>query len=153
MPNSASVPQTRSSESAPPLPAKAASSDAGTGPASTQAIRGGTAIRFPSAMACETDSGDALAQRLDRVRFPCRLVGADAADPREAHCEAGFVPPRFVDRIEGDFEDQALVGLADRSEAIDRVGADMVIEPFQLLVGEAEIGLAHGQQLALGRPG
>ena len=54
----------------------------------------------------------------------------------------------LVDRIEGDFEHQGLLDLADRAEALDRVVADEAVEPFQLLVGEAEIGLADRQQLA-----
>ena len=53
-----------------------------------------------------------------------------------------------MDRIEGDFEDQLLLDLADRAEAADRVVAHEAVEPFQLLVGEAEIGLADRQQLA-----
>jgi hypothetical protein len=55
-----------------------------------------------------------------------------------------------VDRIEGDLEHQALLDLAHRAEALDRVAADEAVEPFQLLVGEAEIGLADRQQLAFG---
>ena len=55
---------------------------------------------------------------------------------------------REVDRIEGDFEHQGLLDLADRAEALDRVVAHEPVEPFQLLVGEAEIGLADRQQLA-----
>ena len=57
-----------------------------------------------------------------------------------------------VDRIERDFEHQALLDLAHRPEALDRVAADPAVEPFQFLVGEAEIGLADRKQLALLAP-
>ena len=59
---------------------------------------------------------------------------------------AGLVALAVVDRIERDLEHQALVGLAHRAEAVDGVLAHMAVEPFQLLVGEAEIGLADRQQ-------
>ena len=81
-----------------------------------------------------------------------RLVGADSADAREAHREAGLVARARVDRIEGDFEHQALLDLAHRPEALDRVAADPAVEPLQLLVGEAEIGLADRKQLTLVGP-
>ena len=54
----------------------------------------------------------------------------------------------MVDRIEGDFEHQRFLHLADRAEALDRLVADEPVEPFQFLVGEAEIGLADRQQVA-----
>src|SRR4051812_4503589 len=93
-------------------------------------------------------SGRRFAQPLDRVGFGRRLVGADPRDAGKAHGEAGFVALAGVDRIEGDLEHQALLDLAHRAEALDGVGAHPTVEPFQLLVGEAEIGLADRQQLA-----
>src|SRR5690242_14424196 len=81
-----------------------------------------------------------------------RFVDANAADAGEAHRQTGLVPGARVDRIEGDLQHQALLDLAHRSEALDRVTADPAIEPFQLLVGEAEIGLPDGEQLAAFRP-
>ena len=33
----------------------------------------------------------------------------------------------------------------DRTKALDGMAADPSVEPFQLFVGEAEIGLTHGQ--------
>ncbi len=85
-------------------------------------------------------------QCLDPVRFMRGLVPADAVDARETHGQARLVPLAGVDRIERDFEHQRLVGFAHRAEAVDGVLAHMPVEPFQLLVGEAEIGLADRQQ-------
>src|SRR5206468_1698512 len=77
------------------------------------------------------------------------FVDPYAADPRKAHGEAGLVARARMDRVEGHFEDQALLDLAHRTETLDRVPADPSVEPFQLLVGEAEIGFAHRKQLIL----
>ena len=98
-------------------------------------------------------SGRKPGQALDRVGLGGGLVGPDPRDPWEAHCEAGFVALARVDRIEGDFEDQALLDLADRAEALNRLVPDEPVEPEQLLVGESEIGLADGEQLPFRRPG
>src|SRR4051812_31321990 len=69
-----------------------------------------------------------------------RFVDPYPADAREAHRQPGLVPAARMDRIERDFQDQALLDLADRSEALDGVPADPAVEPAQFLVGEAEIG-------------
>jgi len=60
-------------------------------------------------------------QGCDPVGLVSGLVGADTADAREAHGEAGLVALARMDGIEGDFEDEALVGLAHGTEAIDGV--------------------------------
>src|SRR5215210_3567410 len=86
-------------------------------------------------------------ERRNSVGFIGGLVGADAADPREAHGEPRLVAGAFVNRIERDFEHQGLLDLAHRPEALDGVAANPAVEPLQLLVGEAEIGLADGKQL------
>src|SRR4051812_28328392 len=83
-------------------------------------------------------------QRGNAVRLGGRLVGADSADPGEAHRQPRFVACAGVDRIERDFEHQRLLDLAHRAEALDRVAAHPAVDPFQLLVGEPEIGLADG---------
>ena len=74
------------------------------------------------------------------------LVPAQAADPREAHGDAGLVAGGALQALEGHLEDQAVVRLgadrADRAEAFDGVVADELVDLLQLLVGEAEIGLA-----------
>jgi len=54
---------------------------------------------------------------------------------------------RPVDRIERDFEHQALLHLAHRPEPPHRVVANELVEHFQFGVGESEIGLADRQQL------
>ena len=54
---------------------------------------------------------------------------------------------RAVDRIEGDLEDELVLDLAHRPVAADGVVADPAVEEAQLLVGEAEIGLADRDQL------
>ena len=51
-------------------------------------------------------------------------------------------------RVEGDLEHQAAVGLAHRAEAVDRVLSHMAVDLLQFLVGEARIGLADREQLA-----
>src|SRR3546814_2626631 len=77
------------------------------------------------------------------------VCSSDLADPREAHGEARLVAFARMDGIERDFEDQRFLHFAHRSESLDSVVADEVIQPLQLLVGEAEIGLADGEQLTL----
>src|SRR6478735_10016119 len=52
-----------------------------------------------------------------------------------------------MDGIEGDFENEALLDLADGAEPLDGMGSDEAVEPLQFLVGETEIGLADRQQL------
>src|SRR6185503_801634 len=76
-----------------------------------------------------------------------RFVDANTADAREAHGEARLVAAALVDRIERDLEHEALLNLAHRAEALYRVAADPAVEPFQLLVGEAEVRLADGKEL------
>src|SRR6185503_6149606 len=77
-----------------------------------------------------------------------RFVDPDSADARKAHGEARFVTAALVDRIERDFEDESFLDLADRAEALDRVPPNPPVEPFQFLIGEAEIGLADRKQLS-----
>ena len=54
---------------------------------------------------------------------------------------------RTVQPLEGDFQHQPLLArdieFAHRPEPVARVGAHISVKLFQLLVGEAEIGLAH----------
>ncbi len=61
------------------------------------------------------------------------------------------MPRRTLQALEGDFEHQALIGLmhhlAHRAEAVGGVAADETVDLQQFLIGEAEIGLAHGHQL------
>src|SRR5690606_16610136 len=76
------------------------------------------------------------------------FVAADARYAWKAHREPRLVTLRRMDRIEGDFEHEQFLDLAHRAEAIQRVVAHELVEPFQLLVGEARISLAHRQQLA-----
>ena len=54
-----------------------------------------------------------------------------------------------VDGIERDLEHQALFDLAHRTEPFDGMAADPAVEPTQFFIGEAEIGLADGEQLLL----
>src|SRR5437868_5382039 len=79
-----------------------------------------------------------------------RLVAADTADPGKAHRHPRLVALAGVDRIERDLEHQALVGLADWAEPRHGVVADVGVEPLGLLVGEAKIGLPHGEKLGPG---
>ena len=67
-------------------------------------------------------------------------------DAREAHGEARLVALGGVDRIERDLEHEAGPDRAHRSEALGRVVAHPAVELRQLLVGEAEIGLADRLQ-------
>ena len=64
---------------------------------------------------------------------------------------AGFVARRTGEPFEGDFEHQALVlaggDFAHRAETVRRMIADIAVEFDELLVGEAEIGLADRHQL------
>ena len=53
------------------------------------------------------------------------------------------------DAVEGDLQHQLGRDLAHRAEAVGGVVAHPFVEPAQLLVGEAEIGLADRRQLAL----
>lgn len=76
-----------------------------------------------------------------------RLVGSDPVDARETHGKARLVPFAFVHGIKGYFEDQALVRFPYRTEAVDRMTADMAVEPFQFLVSKTEIGFADRQQV------
>src|SRR3954469_8162418 len=96
---------------------------------------------------------------LQPVGLARRLVPAQAADAREAHRDAGLVPRRALQALEGDFHHQPLVGLmhhfAHRSEAVDRVAPHVAVDLEKLFVGEAEIGLADRHQLVAvlaGRP-
>ena len=89
-------------------------------------------------------------QCLEPVGFARRLVPAQPADAREAHRDAGLVPRRALQSLERDFEHQALVRLmhhlAHRAEALDRIAPYEAVDLQQLLVGEAEIGLADRHQ-------
>src|SRR5205085_6681872 len=91
-------------------------------------------------------------ERREIVGFARRLVPADAVDARETHGDAGFVPRRVLQSFESNFEHQPkiLAGAhgAHRTEALDRVVAHESIEFAQLLVGEAEVRLAHRRQRA-----
>ena len=90
-------------------------------------------------------------QRLEPVGLARRLVPAQPADARKAHREPGLVPGRALQPFERDLQHQALVGLvhdlAHRAEAVDGVAAHEAVDLDQLLVGEAEIGLADRHQL------
>src|SRR6266851_470521 len=88
-------------------------------------------------------------QVVDRVSLAGGLVSPYAIDTREAHGDARFVPGRAADAVEGDLQHQLVLDLADGPEAVGGVVAHPFVEPTQLLVGEAEIGLADRRQLAL----
>ena len=66
------------------------------------------------------------------------------------------MPGRALQAFEGDLEHQALVRLvrhlAHRAEALDGVAAHEAVDLLQLLVGEAEIGLADRHQLVAVSP-
>ena len=84
------------------------------------------------------------------------LVPAEAGDAGEAHGDAGVVAGGALQALEGDLEHQAVVGLgahgADRAEAVGGVVAHEAVDLRQLLVGEAEIGLADRGQRRRRRP-
>ena len=58
------------------------------------------------------------------------------------------MPGRALQALEGDFEDETLIGLVHnlthRTEALGGVAADEAVDLQQLLVGKAEIGFATG---------
>ena len=56
---------------------------------------------------------------------------------------------RAMHAIEGDLEHELGLDLAHRAEAVHRVVAHEAVELAQLLVGEAEIGLADRHELGL----
>src|SRR3954454_3868177 len=98
-------------------------------------------------------------QRLQPVGVARRLVPAQPADARKAHRDTGFVPRRSLQALEGDFQHQALLRLvhdvANRTELLGGIAADEAVDLQQLLVGEAEIGLADRNELiarVAGRP-
>jgi hypothetical protein len=90
-------------------------------------------------------------QRLQPVGLARRLVPAQPVDAGKPHRDAGFMARRALQALERDFQDQPLLGLvddmADGTEFFDRVAADEAVDLQQLLVGEAEIGLADRHQL------
>src|SRR6267142_5101108 len=90
-------------------------------------------------------------QGFQPVGLAWRLVPAQPVDAREPHRNAGFMPRRACQAFEGDLQHQPLVRLMhhmpDRSEFFDCVAAHEAIDLQQLLVGEAEIGLADRHQL------
>src|SRR3954469_25229680 len=73
-----------------------------------------------------------LLQRFQPVRLARRLVPAQAADTREAHRDAGFVPGRALQALERDFHDQPLARLmryfAHRAEAIDGIAPHVAVD-------------------------
>ena len=52
----------------------------------------------------------------------------------------------IMDAVESHLEDQCLFHLAHRAETGDGVVADPAVQLAQLFIGEAEIGLADGEQ-------
>src|SRR6266404_9696899 len=90
-------------------------------------------------------------QRLQPVGLAWWLVPAQPADARKPHRDAGFMPRRALQPLEGDFQHQALVrpmhDVADRAELFGGVAADETVDLQQFLVGEAEIGFADRHQL------
>src|SRR4029434_807429 len=86
-------------------------------------------------------------QGLDPIGLMRRLVARSADDPREAHGKTRLMPGRLVDGLEGNLEDKASIDLANRAEAVDRVVAHVAVEPLELLISAAEVGLADGKQL------
>src|SRR5690606_27206272 len=85
---------------------------------------------------------DQLLEAFQAIGLLRRLVPADAVDAREAQGDAGLVAGRALYGIESDLEDQARAHRAHRPEALCRVGPDPAVELLELLVREAEIGLA-----------
>src|SRR5215831_10245981 len=92
-----------------------------------------------------------LLKRFQPVGFARWLVPAQPIDAREAHRDAGFVPRRAFKTLEGDFQHQPLLRLVDDmaygTEFLCRVAANKTVDLEQLLIGEAEIGLADRHQL------
>src|SRR6266567_4723502 len=90
-------------------------------------------------------------QGFQPVGLAWRLVPAQPVDAREPHRDAGFMPRRACQAFEGDLQHQPLIRLMhhmpDRPEFFDCVAAHEAIDLQQLLVGEAEIGLADRHQL------
>ena len=95
-----------------------------------------------------------MAATVERRSTSCgALVLPDAHDAREAQREPRGMPRRAVDDVEGDLDDDR--GLDD---AVAPVDAERVrLEPARHLrdlgVGQAAVGLADGDELALGRIG
>ena len=91
---------------------------------------------------------DQLLQRVELVGFGGRLVPADAVDPRKAHGDAGFMPSGGWTR-----RTRPRTPAISPPRAPGRSGHGVVAHPAvelaQLLVGEAEIGLADRQELTL----
>src|ERR1700722_16722996 len=92
------------------------------------------------------DLSDHGLQPLEAVSLSGRHVPAQAVDAGKAHRQAGLVPRRALQALEGDFQDQALVGLmydlAYRAETVRRVAADEAVDLQHLFFGKAKIGLA-----------
>ncbi len=65
---------------------------------------------------------------------------------------SGFVPAAGVDGIERDLEHESLLNFTHRSKALDCVGADPAVEPFQFLIGKSEIGFPDGKKFILIAP-
>src|SRR5262245_12055261 len=105
--------------------------------------------RAPLAGSAMSKSWHEAQQVVDRVRFFYRLVSANAVDARESHGLARLVPGRAGDAVASDLPLQFRGDLAHRAKAVGRVVAHPFVEPTQLLVGEAEIGLPDRRQLLL----
>src|SRR3984885_10484279 len=90
-------------------------------------------------------------QRFQPVGLAQRLVPAQPVDARKPHRDAGFMPWRARQSLEGYFQHEALIRLMhhmpDRPEFLGGVAAHEAIDLQQFLVGEAEIGLADRHQL------
>src|SRR5215471_9409748 len=90
-------------------------------------------------------------KRFQPVGLARWFVPAQPIDAREAHRNTGFVPRRALQTLEGDFQYQPLLRLVDdmahRAEFLCRVAANKAVDLQQLLIGEAEIGLADRHQL------
>src|SRR5271166_4385395 len=90
-------------------------------------------------------------QRFEPVGLARRLVPAQPVDAGKAHRDAGFVPRRALQALKGDFQHETLVSfmndVAHGAEFLRGVAADKTVDLQQLLVGEAEIGLADRHQL------
>ena len=62
------------------------------------------------------------------------------------------MPLGFVHRVKRDLKHQRFFDFAHGAKACDRVIADKAVQPFQFRIAEPGIGLAHGQQGAVGGP-